>query len=192
MDGTKKCGRCKADKPLAEFCNAHGGGKQSYCKPCEAAYHKERRAKHRAEADSRTPDHKKCSMCRVVLPSSCFYILYSSRDCLRDMCIECASIDKRAKRYRITVEEVIAYLCVPECQNPLCRMPFAPGKEGDQQMQFDHCHGNGHLRGVLCMRCNTVATGKVYECIERLRGLVQYLEDSEARRVERRATCHSA
>ena len=45
---------------------------------------------------------------------------------------------------------------------------------GDERI--DHCHENGHVRGVLCNRCNIAASGRSEEAIPRLRGLVAYLE----------------
>lgn len=192
MDGSKKCSRCGRLKPLKFFYQDKKLGTRPYCISCCRSLKKAARAAREAVIGESIPAEKECLMCKQTLPASEFYKNVAAAAFLNPRCKECQSIDKRAKKYRLTVEEVTAYLAVPECQNPMCRAPFAPGKEGDKQMQFDHCHGRGHLRGVLCSKCNTAAAGKVYECIERLRGLVQYLEDSEARRVERRATCHSA
>lgn len=39
---------------------------------------------------------------------------------------------------------------------------------------FDHCHRNGHFRGWICKRCNTVL-GKVNDNIDLLQKLIKYL-----------------
>lgn len=189
MDGQKRCGRCGAVKPMDAFHADRANGGQSYCKTCRTTYQRERRERRSASAAEFMVEQKKCKVCCEVLPASCFYVHFGSKDCLRDTCAECESIEKRAKKYKLSVDDVLVFLRVPECQNPMCRMPFAPGRDGDMQMHFDHCHGRGHLRGVLCRQCNAAASGRVYECIDRLRGLIQYLKESEARSSEQRAAC---
>lgn len=188
MDGRKKCGRCGETKSGSEFWRDTKHGRRCYCIACCKAYKHERNAKRVAMAI----ETKQCKQCEAVLPASEFYSHAYTADSLSQICKECVSIDRRAKKYGLTREEVLVFLSVPECQNPRCRMPFEHGPVGDKQMNFDHCHSMGHLRGVLCTRCNTAAAGRVYECIERLRGLVQYLKDSEAMRREQRSTCGSA
>lgn len=39
----KRCPRCKVTKPIEDFTPRLGGGVESYCKPCKAAYSKEQR-----------------------------------------------------------------------------------------------------------------------------------------------------
>ena len=42
-------------------------------------------------------------------------------------------------------------------------------------LQVDHCHSSGKVRALLCPRCNT-ALGHVNDEIERLRGLIEYID----------------
>ena len=188
MDGRKLCGKCGDTKPLSEFHTSNRRGWQAWCKTCSKEYSKNRHLQRGLMIDKLLVDEKVCLHCGMLLPAAEFYRHACSPDGLRSSCIECQSLEKRAKKYRLTFADVAIYLQVPECQNPNCRMPFPPGAEGDRLMHFDHCHGRGHMRGVLCSRCNTAAAGQVYECIERLRGLIDYLKRSEARLNERKRT----
>jgi hypothetical protein len=45
-----------------------------------------------------------------------------------------------------------------------------------KKLHVDHCHENGHVRGLLCTSCNT-ALGKMKDDVDRLKNAIRYLED---------------
>ncbi len=75
----------------------------------------------------------------------------------------------RQSRYGLTSDEVTAYLHVPSCQ--ACGSKFAT----ESEMKFDHCHQLGHVRGVLCHRCNMTCLGDAEECVIRMEACLAYL-----------------
>lgn len=163
------CGRCKKDLSADYFSRSARRGRQNWCKSCASAYSAERYARMRQRP---LPASKICGHCSELLPLSTFSRHACSRDGLRELCRKCASISKRAQKYLLTNEEVLAYLAVPLCQNLKCQSPFLH----DRDVQFDHDPATGRMRGVLCMRCNTAAGRGCRHHIQRLRGLADYLE----------------
>ncbi len=63
-----------------------------------------------------------------------------------------------------------------KCANPACDFIsatlFAPMLE---RLDVDHDHATGRVRGLLCRPCNQ-ALSRVQDDIDRLRGLIEYLE----------------
>lgn len=52
------------------------------------------------------------------------------------------------------------------------------GKE--DRLVVDHCHSEGHVRGLLCHQCN-IALGMVKDDTNTLRRMVGYLNNTRAR-----------
>lgn len=109
---------------------------------------------------------KVCRRCLVRLPVDAFG---KKLKYVTEMCKPCRGIDIRCKAYGLTRDEVID-LMKRSCD--VCGVR-ATGKE----QHIDHCHEEGHVRGVLCSNCNT-ALGLVKDDVEVLRGLIAYLERS--------------
>ncbi len=59
-------------------------------------------------------------------------------------------------------------------QNGMCAICEA--KIGGRNMHVDHCHKNGHVRGLLCSKCNQ-AIGLFDENEEKMAKAIQYLRD---------------
>lgn len=100
-----------------------------------------------------TEDHYRCRTCKCVLPRSEFYADKNRRTGVQSACKTCTkrhvSLNYRARNCSITEDEVEVFLQIPCCQ--VCGRQFA----NEYTSKFDHHHGTGKFRGVLCNRCNT-------------------------------------
>lgn len=76
----------------------------------------------------------------------------------------------RAYRYGLTPDEVHAFLQVPGCQS--CGAVFG----GSDEQFIDHCHDLLHVRGVICISCNTACRGTAKDAIDRLKACIDYLQ----------------
>lgn len=130
---------------------------------------------------------KRCSGCKQSFPISAFHKNRRMPDGLHNQCKGCRRIGALGRRHKPEMkarkrewtirwmygaDELLAnrLLKVPVCQSCGVEFPYT----GDERI--DHCHEHGHIRGVLCQRCNVAASGTSAEAIPRLRGLIAYLE----------------
>ena len=60
------------------------------------------------------------------------------------------------------------------CANLGCKAS-SPGAPGRSRFYIDHCHKTNVIRGLLCHQCN-LALGHANDDIEKLKGLISYLE----------------
>ncbi len=74
-------------------------------------------------------------------------------------------------KYGITPEARDTLLVLQDFACAACARAFGDGVI----LNIDHCHQTGRIRGLLCRECN-VALGLVDDSIDRLTGLVQYLQ----------------
>lgn len=56
-----------------------------------------------------------------------------------------------------------------------CEICGRPDGGNGKPLAVDHCHVTGHVRGLLCMLCNT-ALGKLQDSPDLLRKAIEYLE----------------
>ncbi len=93
------------------------------------------------------------------------------------------AVNGRARRYHFSVEQQNALFAEQGglCRNARCRAPITMTSA---HLDHDHACCNqparscGHcIRGFLCKGCS-VALGEVNDSVERLRGLIDYLESS--------------
>lgn len=135
---------------------------------------------------------KRCHQCQRDLPASEFWKRSASRDGLQHQCKDCLRTwrrkhDKRLQRlgtprrrtpdgarrallkyrYGISVEEWDEMF---DAQDGTCKIC---AKEGD--LQVDHDHDTGRVRGLLCWACNTLL-GCAADDPARLRIAADYLE----------------
>lgn len=96
--------------------------------------------------------------------------------------LECRQCTRLKEKYGITVPERDAMLAE---QNFECAICFSPieftgrhGNLGKHDANTDHCHSNGHVRGILCGPCN-VTLGKYEDDPEVFKRMAQYLEDNK-------------
>jgi hypothetical protein len=86
--------------------------------------------------------------------------------------------------YGLTVEE---YQTILEKQNYSCAACNVSQKLLSRQLDVDHCHITGKIRGLLCVSCNT-ALGLLKEDKERAKKLFQYLENNSPKNTQQEVT----
>lgn len=62
--------------------------------------------------------------------------------------------DKKATlkfKYGMSLEGYRTMITDQRCRCAICNVLL----EGDRDPHIDHCHEYGHVRGILCSRCNT-------------------------------------
>lgn len=108
---------------------------------------------------------KRCKTCGVFQPPENFYAASWKPGTLQAECKTCWRMrnkgwlrnklhqdpsyladQSRKKRYGLTKDELEMWLSVPVCQIPGCGYVF----KHDGDVNFDHDHERGHVRGVLC------------------------------------------
>lgn len=109
---------------------------------------------------------KPCRVCGAHKPLDDFYVRLSSADGLRTECKAChaarGTVWRRANphyqaravrrlRYGVTDAEFTRLRALYAGCCHLCRGPLSPGRG----TTVDHDHETGHVRGLLCPRCNS-------------------------------------
>ncbi len=93
----------------------------------------------------------------------------------------------KAKRIRLrldfgmTIEQYEMILAAQDGVCAICRKPETA--QGVQYLGVDHCHRTGHVRGLLCNRCN-LALGLLQDNPDLLREAALYLDRFNAIEVE--------
>ena len=80
-------------------------------------------------------------------------------------------------KYGLSMDEYNAMIDAQDGKCAICNYMFGQTK-GD--IHVDHCHTEGHVRGLLCNNCNR-AIGLFNEDTESLEQAIQYLQNSLAR-----------
>jgi len=112
---------------------------------------------------------KQCALCEIVKPVDEFFSRSERDSQVNSYCKQCANAYKKARQYRVTIEEIRTLEAVAQCANPACDV--------DVDLNIDHCHDTGAVRGVLCKKCN-LALGLANDDPKILSGLIAYLERS--------------
>lgn len=119
---------------------------------------------------------KRCRDCGLTWPASEFQQKTSKVDGLESYCRSCSRERQRLynlSRYGLTLE---AYDALMERQGGVCAAcGDRPTKGKGRRLHVDHDHATGTVRGLLCQACN-LAIGHTGDKVERLRGLIKYLE----------------
>jgi phage FluMu protein Com len=92
--------------------------------------------------------------------------------------VRCKSCEHLLRRYNLTYPDKVKML---EEQNYSCLccgnvLDTSRSQGHTNVAHVDHCHTNGHVRGILCGRCNTVL-GQVNEDTEVLHSLIAYIQE---------------
>lgn len=78
------------------------------------------------------------------------------------------NMKSQSARYRLTPDQLQAMI---DAQSGRC----AACEQTRDQLQIDHCHTTGEIRGLLCRNCNTAA-GMAGDDPARLRAVADYLD----------------
>src|SRR5690242_3717379 len=78
------------------------------------------------------------------------------------------------RNYGLTLEQYDEMLAAQGGVCAICRE-----KPGDLTLHVDHHHGNGDVRGLLCVRCNN-ALGLFQESHDLFQAAANYLDDHDA------------
>ncbi len=107
------------------------------------------------------PEIKKCCRCGKIKSQDEFNLRGKSPDGLAARCMECYTLyqreDRSHKNYGITE---VQYNLMLKSQNGVCKICKQPetvkqyGKV--RRLSVDHCHKTNKVRGLLCLRCNTL------------------------------------
>lgn len=121
-------------------------------------------------------ESKQCGVCRLVKPEEKFYKRpdrkarsYRCNDCA----LEAARRNRFRQRYGLSPE---GYKVLLDAQQGCCAT--CGGTNAGKQLDVDHDHVTGKVRGLLCRRCN-LALGHAQDSPEVLRRLTEYLEQAD-------------
>lgn len=91
-------------------------------------------------------------------------------------------IDKvRLKRWRLKTMyglEYDEYMAMLQQQNRQCKICNKDLGDNTKHIHVDHCHVNGHVRGILCHNCNK-GLGNFMDDIDLMLKAVEYLKENK-------------
>lgn len=181
----KCCAKCKITKSLTEYYNSKRDGIYAQCKTCCRARHELRKpnpnlealAKREEQHAKSRPGFKICIDCKVDKPRSDYYPRLKAKPngAIEGRCKVCVllrtaeyhkeNVEKIKARHRVTKLKNL-YGLTPEEYQKLCDVQEnrckicgeTPPKTSSRKMKLaiDHSHKKGHIRGLLCHRCNLV------------------------------------
>ncbi len=153
--GLKTCPKCAIEKPLFEYYRSKAtvGGYQVYCKLCCAMHHEEWRKNNMAKCAADQKRH------RLAHPER-----------FRDY--------GRKQRYKLEPGIFAEMLTAQEGKCAICASSDPRGKG---VFHVDHCHDEGHVRGLLCHNCN-VGIGNFQHSTAALEAAIRYLNRTSQRR----------
>ena len=120
-----------------------------------------------------------CTKCKESKPLSEFrFRKDQNKNATR--CKSCDSLWTKAHFFGVTFEELLLFM---DQHNHICSICGISEKDAKSQnkqtkhygLYIDHCHSNGHLRGLLCHNCNLII-GHAKDNIETLHKAIKYLK----------------
>ena len=99
---------------------------------------------------------------------------------------DCKKCNNLTSRYGITLPDRNRMMKKQKSKCKICSSPvhfpaegnYSGGSFGKHHAVIDHCHTNGHVRGILCGSCNA-GLGLFYDSKESLAKAIEYLEESK-------------
>lgn len=155
-------------------------------------------------------DNLACTKCKQVKPVADFYLHATTARGYQYWCRACAA-KNRAERARIPEDRnsirrrklremygitMADYDALFEAQGGRCsicgtqKSPWEPGVGLEGRRNFltvDHCHADGHIRGLLCAGCNS-GLGYFKDDLSILLAAAEYIRSDAAREITRAAS----
>ena len=165
----KRCTKCGEEKPLDEFYRLKRARDRhmSACIECWKAYQKRKNQLRAARPTIVLPEAVRCQTCRRVLPADMFALNRTKTRGCQSRCKDC----HRERRYGLRPNEYDERLLAQGGTCAICGQPPAEGK----QLEVDHCHGAGRVRGLLCGPCNRML-GAARDNVATLEAAIEYLK----------------
>ncbi len=196
----KRCPKCDTVKPVSSFYKTpqRPDGLSSYCRQCQVAATKSRYSPH---PRWRAPEGRKwCPTCETIKPLDQFGNNRTSFDKKQSVCKPCSVaavtrsrhkdptshrrssaawardnperiFEQRLRKYGITPAD---YEVLNVRAGGLCEICEGLNDNG-QRLAVDHCHDEGHVRGLLCSKCNT-GIGQFDHDESKLYAAIKYLQ----------------
>jgi hypothetical protein len=163
------CHTCHTEKPASEFyLRARGARLMSRCKDCWKARQRRVTALRNQRSELPTPPETlECLHCRRVLPRAAFAANRTTARGFQSRCRDC----HREQRYGMSRGEYAQRL---DDQRGVCAICGEPPSE-NRELEVDHCHEAGSVRGLLCGPCNRLL-GAARDSAKTLLAAVEYLE----------------
>ena len=127
---------------------------------------------------------KQCCVCKEVKSLAEFGKHSGRKDNKQTYCKSCSKGEQTKwyykRKYGITLEERDTMLSKQEGLCSICDTPIHFENNSiniGHSAVVDHCHGEGHLRGVLCGSCNT-GLGSFKDNKEYLLSAIRYLSEN--------------
>jgi hypothetical protein len=128
---------------------------------------------------------KNCCVCKVNKPLAMFGSHAGRKDKKQTYCKDCSKEEQTKwyykRKYGITLDERDSLLIQQEGLCAICETPVVFTKDSrniGNSAVIDHCHGEGHIRGVLCGHCNT-GIGAFKDKIKSLEQAIRYLIENK-------------
>lgn len=154
----KTCIKCNETKEVIEF-HLKRGKPQAQCKTCRAQYMKTLYQNNVDVEKQKRKTWYEANKEKVLAKMKADRV--ENKDEI--------NLKRRLQKYGLTMQQHIDILAEQDskCANKLCVSKIT-------DLDIDHCHKSGEVRGYLCGHCNT-AIGLVKESTESLKGLIDYL-----------------
>lgn len=183
---SKECSKCKSVLDIKYFSFRSDTNKyRNQCNKCYKGYLSNREDFVNERNLLLESGRKKCSNCNEIKDLDLFSVDKHTSTGHSSRCKECIKIinstkdkiktrvNRIKKIYSIGFDEAASMITKRNCD--ICGIEFEPSaKKNSRNLNIDHCHKTGVVRGVLCGKCNR-AIGLLNDDIRILKSAIKYL-----------------